>query len=58
MVVVLSEKDREKIFDTLTDKQIRVIKRYVLDRVKSKLLSEYFWDGITSLVRKVIRKRY
>ena len=46
MVVVLSEKDREKIFDTLTDKQIRVIKRYVLDRVKSKLLSEYFWDGI------------
>lgn len=46
MVVVLSEKDREKIFDTLTNKQVKVIKRYVLDRVKSKLLSKYFWDGI------------
>lgn len=46
MVVVLSEKDREKIFDTLTDKQIRVIKRYVLDRVKSELLTKYFWKGI------------
>lgn len=46
MVVVLSEKDREKIFDTLTNKQVEVIKRYVLDRVKSKLLSRYFWDGI------------
>lgn len=46
MVVVLSEKDREKIFDTLTDEQIRVIKRYVLDRVKSELLTKYFWKGI------------
>lgn len=46
MVVVLSEKDREKIFDTLTDKQIRVIKRYVLDIVKSELLTKYFWKGI------------
>lgn len=46
MVVVLSEKDREKIFDTLTDKQIRVIKRYVLDIVKSELLTKYFWKEI------------
>lgn len=46
MVVVLSEKDREKIFDTLTDEQISVIKRYVLDRVKSELLTKYFWKGI------------
>lgn len=46
MVVVLSEKDRREIFDTLTNKQIRVIKRYVLDTVKSELLTKYFWKGI------------
>ena len=27
MVVVLSEKDRREIFDTLTDEQMRVIKK-------------------------------
>ncbi len=52
MVVVLSEKDREKIFDTLTDEQMRVIKKYVLYEAKSRLLSRYFWKGINwELVR-------
>lgn len=52
MVVVLSEKDREKIFDTLTDEQMRVVKKYVLYEAKSRLLSRYFWKGINwELVR-------
>ena len=52
MVVVLSEKDRREIFDTLTDEQMRVIKKYVLYEAKSRLLSRYFWKGINwELVR-------
>ena len=52
MVVVLSEKDREKIFDALTDEQMRVVKKYVLYEAKSRLLSRYFWKGINwELVR-------
>ena len=52
MVVVLSEKDRREIFDTLTDEQMRVVKKYVLYKARSRLLSRYFWKGINwELVR-------
>lgn len=52
MVVVLSEKDRKEIFDTLTDEQMRVVKKYVLYEARSRLLSRYFWKGINwELVR-------
>lgn len=52
MVVVLSEKDRREIFDTLTDEQMRVVKKYVLYEARSRLLSRYFWKGINwELVR-------
>lgn len=46
MISVLSSKDREEIFNTMTDFQIDVIMNHVMYRVKSELLTASFWKGI------------